>query len=118
MTIPNPPEDLKLGMTAVVTFVRNGATPAIRVPLTALLQEQGRNQVWVYDAAAGTVKPVPVTLGEAIGNEVEVRQGLAPGQTIVTAGVHLLRPGQKVRPLQTVAPASAPTAPAAAPRQG
>lgn len=118
VTIPNPPEDLKLGMTAVVTFVRNGATPAIRVPLTALLQEQGRNQVWVYDAAAGTVKPVPVTLGEAIGNEVEVRQGLAPGQTIVTAGVHLLRPGQKVRPLQTVAPASAPTAPAATPRQG
>ncbi|WP_454736968.1 efflux RND transporter periplasmic adaptor subunit [Cupriavidus necator] len=115
VTIPNPPEDLKLGMTAVVTFVRSGATPAIRVPLTALLQEQGRNQVWVYDAAAGTVKPVPVTLGEAIGNEVEVRQGLAPGQTIVTAGVHLLRPGQRVRPLQTVAPASAP---AATPRQG
>lgn len=119
VTIPNPPADLKLGMTAVVTFVRNGATPAIRVPLTALLQEQGRNQVWVFDAAAGTVKPVPVTLGEAIGNEVEVRQGLAPGQTIVTAGVHLLRPGQKVRPLQTVAPASAPaSALAASPNQG
>ncbi len=118
VTIPNPPADLKLGMTAVVTFVRNGATPAIRVPLTALLQDQGRNQVWVYDTAAGTVQPVPVTLGEAIGNEVEVRQGLAPGQTIVTAGVHLLRPGQKVRPLQTVAPASAPSAPAATPQQG
>jgi RND family efflux transporter MFP subunit len=120
VTIPDPPADLKLGMTAVVTFVRTGATPAIRVPLTALLQEQGRNQVWVYDAAAGTVKPVTVTLGEAVGNEVEVRQGLAPGQTIVTAGVHLLRPGQKVRPLQAVAPASAPTAAptAAAPKQG
>ncbi|WP_317922617.1 MULTISPECIES: efflux RND transporter periplasmic adaptor subunit [unclassified Cupriavidus] len=123
VTIPNPPADLKLGMTAVVTFVRTGATPAIRVPLTALLQEQGRNQVWIYDAAAGTVKPVTVTLGDAVGNEVEVRQGLAPGQTIVTAGVHLLRPGQKVRPLQTVAPASAPTpaptaAPTAAPKQG
>ncbi|BDB23937.1 efflux RND transporter periplasmic adaptor subunit [Cupriavidus sp. P-10] len=123
VTIPNPPADLKLGMTAVVTFVRTGATPAIRVPLTALLQEQGRNQVWIYDAAAGTVKPVTVTLGDAVGNEVEVRQGLAPGQTIVTAGVHLLRPGQKVRPLQTVAPASAPTpaptaAPTAGPKQG
>lgn len=119
VTIPNPPADLKLGMTAVVTFVRTGATPAIRVPLTALLQEQGRNQVWIYDAAAGTVKPVTVALGDAVGNEVEVRQGLAPGQTIVTAGVHLLRPGQKVRPLQTVAPPSSPAAtPAPTPKQG
>ncbi|WP_432259949.1 efflux RND transporter periplasmic adaptor subunit [Cupriavidus sp. TMH.W2] len=116
VTVPNPPADLKLGMTAVVTFVRTGATPAIRVPLTALLQEQGRNQVWVYDGAAGTVKPVAVTLGDAIGNEVEVRQGLAPGQTIVTAGVHLLRAGQKVRPLQTAAPAAGPAStPASAP---
>ncbi|NOV24040.1 efflux RND transporter periplasmic adaptor subunit [Cupriavidus necator] len=115
VSVPNPPPDLKLGMTAVVTFVRTGAATAIRVPLTALLQEQGRDQVWVYDNASGTVKPVAVTLGDAIGNEIEVRQGLAPGQTIVTAGVHLLRPGQKVRPLQTVTPAS--TA-AATPKQG
>jgi len=120
VSIPNPPADLKLGMTAVVTFVRTGATPAIRVPLTALLQEQGRNQVWIYDPAAGTVKPVQVTLGEPVGNEVEVRQGLAPGQTIVTAGVHLLKPGQRVKPMQTVAPGSSPgAAPAAAnPKQG
>ncbi|WP_115687085.1 efflux RND transporter periplasmic adaptor subunit [Cupriavidus taiwanensis] len=115
VSVPNPPPDLKLGMTAVVTFVRTGAAPALRVPLTALLQEQGRDLVWIYDAPSGTVKPVAVTLGEAFGNEIEVRQGLAPGQTIVTAGVHLLRPGQKVRPLQTVAPASAA---AATPKQG
>ncbi|RWA47752.1 hypothetical protein AU476_33775 [Cupriavidus sp. UYMSc13B] len=66
---------------------------------------------------------MPVTLGEAIGNEVEVRQGLAPGQTIVTAGAHLLRAGQKVRPLQAVVPAAGPasapaSAPAATPKQG
>ncbi|WER44499.1 efflux RND transporter periplasmic adaptor subunit [Cupriavidus sp. WKF15] len=115
VSVPNPPADLKLGMTAVVTFVRTGEAPAIRVPLTALLQEQGRNQVWVYDPAAGTVRPVSVTLGDPVGNEIEVRQGLAPGQTIVTAGVHLLKPGQKVRPMQTVAPVASATAPAAAP---
>jgi len=104
VTVPNPPPELKLGMTAVVTFVRTGAVPAIRVPLTALLQEHGRNSVWIYDAASGTVKPVEVTLGQPIGNDMEVLKGLAPGQRIVTAGVHLLKPGQKVRPLQTVAP--------------
>ncbi|MCT9071744.1 efflux RND transporter periplasmic adaptor subunit [Cupriavidus gilardii] len=114
ITVPNPPADLKFGMTAMVTFVRTGASPAVRVPLTALLQQQGSNQVWVYDSAAGTVQPVAVTLGQPIGNEVEVSSGLRPGQTIVTAGVHLLKPGQKVRPLQAVAPASAPV-PAATP---
>ncbi|ESJ24988.1 RND transporter MFP subunit [Cupriavidus sp. HPC(L)] len=118
ITVPNPPADLKFGMTAMVTFVRTGASPAVRVPLTALLQQQGTNQVWVYDGAAGTVQPVAVTLGQPIGNEIEVSSGLRPGQTIVTAGVHLLKPGQKVRPLQTIAPASAPVptaAPAGAP---
>lgn len=114
ITVPNPPADLKFGMTAMVTFVRTGASPAVRVPLTALLQQQGSNQVWVYDSAAGTVQPVAVTLGQPIGNEIEVSSGLRPGQTIVTAGVHLLKPGQKVRPLQAVAPASAPV-PAATP---
>lgn len=109
VSVPNPPADLRFGMTAVVTFTRTGESAAIRIPLTALLQDRGTNQVWIYQGAAsggtGTVKPVPVTLGDPQGNEIEVRQGLAPGQTIVTAGVHLLQPGQKVKPMQNVAPA-------------
>jgi len=123
VSVPNPPADLRLGQTAVVTFMHNGDSAAIRIPLTALLQDRGNNQVWIYQAepggkgGGGTVKPVPVTLGQADGNLIEVRQGLSPGQTIVTAGVHLLKPGQKVKPMQSVAPAqpaSNPGAPLAA----
>ncbi|WP_342052328.1 MULTISPECIES: efflux RND transporter periplasmic adaptor subunit [unclassified Cupriavidus] len=129
VSVPNPPADLRIGMTAVVTFLRTAETAAIRVPLTALLQDQGRNFVWIYEpakvepkaetkaelradgkvpdeSARGTVRPVPVTLGEAIGNDIVVRQGLAPGQTIVTAGVHLLKAGQTVKPMQSVTPAT------------
>jgi len=116
VSIPNPPADLRIGMTAVVSFTRTGQAAAIRVPLTALLQDRGSNQVWIYQPGAngaGTVKPVPVTLGEAQGNLIEVRQGLAPGQTIVTAGVHLLKPGQKVKPMQSVAPAQPASDPGA-----
>ncbi|MGO4328465.1 efflux RND transporter periplasmic adaptor subunit [Cupriavidus sp. 2TAF22] len=107
ISVPNPPADFKFGMTAVVTFTRTGDSTALRVPLSALLQQDGSNQVWVYESAAGTVSPVSVTLGELQGNEVQVTKGLVPGQTIVTAGVHLLKPGQKVKPLQSVAPATA-----------
>ncbi|NUA27497.1 efflux RND transporter periplasmic adaptor subunit [Cupriavidus basilensis] len=107
ISVPNPPADFKFGMTAVVTFTRTGDDTALRVPLSALLQKQGSNQAWVYDVATGTVQPVNVTLGELQGNEIQVRQGLSPGQTIVTAGVHLLKPGQKVKPLQAVVPTPA-----------
>ncbi len=119
VSIPNPPSDLRIGMTAVVSFTRTGEAATIRIPLTALLQDRGTNQVWVYQPAqgsnggSGTVKPVPVTLGEAQGNLIEVRQGLTPGQTIVTAGVHLLKAGQKVKPMQTVAPAQPASDPGA-----
>ncbi|WP_199033223.1 efflux RND transporter periplasmic adaptor subunit [Ralstonia sp. ASV6] len=112
ISIPNPPPDLKLGMTAVARFVRpsGGADSGgmgVRVPISALLQEQGKNVVWLYDAASQTVKPVPVTVGEPRDNVLLVTSGLAPGQTIVTAGVHLLKAGQKVMPM---APADQPSA--------
>ncbi|MFJ5382796.1 efflux RND transporter periplasmic adaptor subunit, partial [Cupriavidus sp. CER94] len=116
VSIPNPPADLRIGMTAVVSFTRTGDAATIRVPLTALLQDKGANQVWIYQpgqGGSGTVKPVPVTLGDAQGNLIEVRQGLTPGQTIVTAGVHLLKPGQKVKPMQSVAPAQPASNPGA-----
>ncbi|WP_238260020.1 efflux RND transporter periplasmic adaptor subunit [Cupriavidus pauculus] len=116
VSIPNPPADLRIGMTAVVSFTRTGEATSIRVPLTALLQDKSSNQVWIYQpgqGGTGTVKPVPVTLGQAQGNLIEVRQGLTPGQTIVTAGVHLLKPGQKVKPMQSVAPSQPASNPGA-----
>lgn len=122
VSIPNPPADLRIGMTAAVQFTRAGDAGTIRIPLTALLQDKGTNQVWIYQpdkadkadkAGSGTVRPVPVTLGEAQGNLIEIRQGLAPGQTIVTAGVHLLKAGQKVKPMQSVAPAQPASSPGA-----
>ncbi|AOZ06443.1 efflux RND transporter periplasmic adaptor subunit [Cupriavidus malaysiensis] len=121
VSIPAAPADLKLGMTAVVTFERDGPAPVIRVPLTALYQSGGRDQVWIYEpgrdgSGTGTVRPVPVVLGAPEGNDVVVSRGLAAGQRVVTAGVHLLKPGQMVKPLQGMAPAVSPAvSPAAAP---
>ncbi|MHA6823784.1 efflux RND transporter periplasmic adaptor subunit [Ralstonia pseudosolanacearum] len=115
ITVPNPPPDLKLGMTAVATFVRPGGGAdsggmGVRVPITALLQEQGKNEVWLYDAASQTVKPVPVTVGAPRDNVLLVTGGLSPGQTIVTAGVHLLKAGQRVMPMAAADQPSAQSA--------
>jgi hypothetical protein len=99
----------------VVKFASKTATPQIKVPLTALFHEKGATSVWVVEG--GVVKLVPVTVTGAAGNDLVLGSGVKPGQTIVTAGVNLLKPGQKVKILGNdlpVKPAGAtPAAPAA-----
>lgn len=107
VSLPQPPADLRLGMTASVALTFDSASKALTVPLGALLQVNETNQVWIYDPASQTVKPVNVTLGEPIGNRVAVKDGVKAGQYVVTAGVHLLKAGQKVRPLDDAVVAGA-----------
>lgn len=71
-------------------------TPVIKLPTSALRQEGKGSAVWVLDTASMTVKSQPVVVATADGNEAVVASGLAPGMQIVTAGVHVLAPGQKV----------------------
>ncbi|MFK3737769.1 efflux RND transporter periplasmic adaptor subunit [Massilia sp. TN1-12] len=89
-------EDIRLGMTAVVALQKKGDGQAgIRVPLPALVQNGGATSVWVVEN--GAVRLVPVRIGGVSGNDVVLVDGVRPGQTIVTAGVNLLKNGQKVR---------------------
>jgi len=87
-------EDVRLGMTAVVQLAQAGAGTALRVPLPALYQNKGATSVWVIEN--GAVRLVPVQVAGVSGNDVLLAGGVKPGQTIVTAGVNLLKPGQKV----------------------
>lgn len=105
VTIPPSMADAKLGMTAVVQFASKTAAPQIKVPLTALFHEKSATSVWVVEN--GAVKLVPVTVGGAAGNELVLNSGVKAGQQVVTAGVHLLKPGQKVKVLDEPAPQKA-----------
>ena len=60
-----------------------------------------------------TVRALPIQVVGAEGNQVVVAAGLAPGQQIVSAGVHVLTTGQKVA-LYGAAPSTAAAASAAA----
>ena len=93
VTIPDAPQ-ARLGMTAVVQFASTTATPQIRVPLTALFNEKSQSSVWVVEN--GAVRLVPVTVGGVAGNDLLLTSGVKEGQTVVTAGANLLKPGQKV----------------------
>lgn len=88
---------LRLGQTATVHVKLPQTAGVTKLPLSALKEDKGRNTVWLVDRASMTVKPQVVQIAGADGNEAVVTAGLAPGQLVVTAGVHVLNPGQKVK---------------------
>lgn len=95
ISIPSATESVKLGMTAYVTFVAKTSGAMIKLPLNALFQQKSATSVWVVEN--GTVKLVPVQIAGTAGNDILVAGGVSPGQTVVTAGVNLLKDGQKVK---------------------
>lgn len=95
IAIPNASDDIKLGMTAYVAFAAKTKDPMIRLPLTALFHDKSTTSVWVVEN--GAVKLAPIQIAGTAGNDILVASGIAPGQAIVTAGVNLLKPGQKVK---------------------
>jgi RND family efflux transporter MFP subunit len=99
----NAPEAMRLGST-VTGRVQLAAAPAIQVPALALVRTDGGTAVWVVDPETQTVSARPITVQANDSNWVQVQSGLKPGDIIVTAGVQALRPGQKVRLLETPAP--------------
>lgn len=104
---------LRLGQTATVQLELPRSAGVMRLPLSALKEEQGRSIVWVVERPAMTVRAQPVEVGGADGNDVIVRSGLQPGDWVVTAGVHVLAPGQKVKLYGAAAGAASGAAPAA-----
>jgi RND family efflux transporter MFP subunit len=107
---------VRLGQTATVTAALPRREGVVRLPLAALFERQGQTAVWVLEPATSTVQPRPVGVAGAEGNFALVATGLADGDVVVTAGVHVLTPGQKVVPHGASADAAggraaAPTAP-------
>ncbi|WP_432723686.1 efflux RND transporter periplasmic adaptor subunit [Jeongeupia wiesaeckerbachi] len=92
---------LGLGMTASVRLAAPDTAAAggqVRLPLTALFGETGKQQVWRLDTKAGRVHAQPVKVLTITDTAVLV-SGVKAGEQIVTAGVHLLREGQPVKAL-------------------
>jgi len=94
--ITDPPEAMRLGATVTGTL-RLEADPMIEIPASALTRFNNQPAVWVVDPQTLTVETRNVDVLRFGPATVTVSQGLDTGDTIVTAGVQALRPGQKVR---------------------
>lgn len=95
-----PTQDaLALGTTVSVLphALDRSSVQVIKLPTSALRQDGKTSAVWLLDTTSMTVKLQPIQIATADGNEVVVAGGLQPGMQVVSAGVHVLSPGQKVR---------------------
>jgi RND family efflux transporter MFP subunit len=96
----NPPPAMRLG-TTVTGRMRLATAPAIEVPPSAVFRADRQSAVWVVDPKTGLVATRTIEIRSSDPNRVEVASGLNPGDVVVTAGIQALRPGQKVRLLET-----------------
>jgi RND family efflux transporter MFP subunit len=93
--IERPPAAMSLG-SAVVGEGRFTPRQLIALPWSALASEAGKAAVWVVDPESRAVSKREVTVEEYETGRVLVREGLRPGEVVVTAGAQLLHPSQVV----------------------
>jgi RND family efflux transporter MFP subunit len=96
VTIAKPVPDMRIGMTAPVTFRVPEETAAEILPLTAFTEENGKTIAFVADRDSQTVAPREVETAGVTESGVRVKSGLKPGDIVVTGGVQLLQDGMKV----------------------
>jgi len=96
ISLQHPDAAVQLGMTATVG-IGNESAPGLSVAQSALFRVNGQPQVWVVDPQAGKVAARSVRVGDLNGSRAAIVSGLTAGEWVVTAGVHKLAPGQRVR---------------------
>lgn len=92
------------GMSTWVTiYGKNSDTGVVRIPATSVLERNGKSSIFVYNASTQKVKELNVEV-ESLHTDgtVEVRGSVKPADMVVSSGVHHIKDGQKVKPLQPV----------------
>jgi RND family efflux transporter MFP subunit len=93
--VDNHDGSLVPGMYGQVKFVVTESQPSLIIPSTALVIDKNGTHV-VSVSADSRVHFVPVDIGQDMGAQVEISQGLHDGDTLVTNPSDLLSDGQKV----------------------
>jgi RND family efflux transporter MFP subunit len=94
--LASPPAGMLLG-SVVSGRLQLAGEQLVVIPASALMTSGGNPAIWIVDRATSTVTLRNISILRHEPGSVVVGEGLAPGDTVVTAGVQALRPGQKVR---------------------
>ncbi|MDF2384127.1 efflux RND transporter periplasmic adaptor subunit [Nostoc ellipsosporum NOK] len=114
LSFPNDKNLLKAGMTATVRVIASSKEATVQIPFKAVTEQLGDFFVYVVGDSS-KVTQRKVVMGRQLGDRVMIREGLKPGEKIVTQGVQNLREGAVI----TTAAPQQPGAPggAAAPKK-
>ena len=100
-TLPNPNGKLRPGLFVRVSLIVERHEKAILVPERSLVPMA--DDQFVFRVVEGKAVMTKVVLGERVGNEVEIVEGLSAGDTVVTDGVLKIRDGSTVTVLSAAA---------------
>ena len=91
---PNLHDELVPGRYVQVNLTTNEYQNTLAVPSEAIVSEMGIDKVFVY--RHGLAQPTPIKKGLRTESQVQVLQGLVPGDTVIVSGTMQLRTAQKV----------------------
>ncbi|UCG76044.1 MAG: efflux RND transporter periplasmic adaptor subunit [Gemmatimonadota bacterium] len=105
--VPNPDRYLKPGMFIEASLAIEERPDAVVVPEDAILPLSGADYVWVV--SGGQATRIQVDLGVRTPGFVELRTGVAAGDTVVVGGLERLAEGAPVMPIPVERGGDVPT---------
>jgi membrane fusion protein (multidrug efflux system) len=110
LTVPNPKQFLRAGQYVRVIVATRERPNALLLPQRAVQILQDKNYVWIVDSA-GMARQRDVKMGQQMGSDWVVEEGLAPADVVVVDGTQKLKSGTPVRIQPLAATVAGPRAP-------
>jgi HlyD family secretion protein len=96
-----PPQGIAIGELAEVTLYLPAIEKALAIPAAALQRQDNQSGVW--QPAKGKARFLPVTAGTISSDGlVEIRQGLAAGDTVIVHSAKAIADGTRIKPVDAL----------------
>jgi membrane fusion protein (multidrug efflux system) len=83
------------GSFAKVKMILGEDTKALLVPNTVIIPQGRKKQIFLFKG--GKAMPADVVTGVRDSTNIQILQGVNPGDTVITSGILFLRPGMEVQ---------------------
>jgi RND family efflux transporter MFP subunit len=93
--IENPDLKLKAGLTGRVRITSDIIPNAVLIPQSAVLYKEKRREVFIADSN-NRAQPRVIKLGLTEGSQIQVLEGLTPGDRLIVTGGQYLNPGDQI----------------------
>lgn len=99
IAVDQAPPSFRLGSVVTVRFSADAQSEDIRLPVSAVFDEDDKHFVWLIDTASNAVRKTEIGIASPAGQTllVTVKSGLSLGDRVVAAGVDQIKDGQIVK---------------------